>query len=1010
MSLLLFIFLIIFNATVSAQRITQIPLKKPANLKDKILRSEKTEDVSLTLPRRLYHGMVSHYNYFYNAQTKLDGVIQKAQLAQQDDFTKLLPFYNYSISNTSSDSIELDSVMMKATAGIVLHDLRNSYTDDLLLLIGKCYYYWDKPDSAYRIFQYINYNFYPNKKDELRITIGSGADAKDGKITVGTLEKKGIITKTFSRPPARNDALLWMARIYAEQDMHDEASSLIYLLKKDPNFPKRLHPELDEIMSSGFYYLEQWDSTAFYLEKSLKKGGTPAEIARKEFLLGQIYTITNQKDKASSFYKRAKTHTNDPVMLIHARINDALLANNSGSNSNEALNELLKLANKERFDGYEDLLFYAASDVALQKKDTPLAFSLLQKSIRYSRINPESKVRNKAFSKLGNLALSMKDYRLASSSFDSINLQDPVLVAEAAGIEEAKKFLNELVQQMDIVRKEDSLQKIASMPEDDRTVYLKSLLKRLRKEKGIKEEAANPATGGFNTGITANNQPTDLFAINNTGGWYFNVNNQRTKGPSEFKNKWGTRPNQDNWRRQAAIDATILITNQGMPGNPTGDGDIDRPQISTDGSLQNTGGEQELTLESLLYNLPMDEEKIAASNQNIFDALLKEGNILKNQLEDYENAARIFEEILTRFPEKDSGTILLKELHYCLLKTGDLQKSAYYEQLIRTRQSNPLNKNNPSEISNEKAAVSAYEQIYRWYLEGDFDKARANKIKADSLYGNYFWTPQLMYIEAVYFAHLKDDSTALKLLNELLGRYGNNQLAEKAVVLQDVIQRRKEIEQTLRESKIVRKEDPRPSTPIANNQSNNVSVSSQNTPETKITQPAVNDKKPDKEVITQPAADSTKNPVMITQVVTEPIKTVANNTDTVKINPEKIKVTDSCVLAIALINVYPVYKNECFNTLETFFRTNTLSGKSGIVPSLVDGSGNYGIISLNLSYSSSECEKVKQELKTILPKQLYFMPADKYKILTLPLAELDQIKNADNLESFMKLITPWIKD
>ena len=1014
------IFLLVFSMHTSGQSIKQIPLNKPANFKDKILRSEKTEDVSLTLPRRLYHGMVSHYNYYYNAQVKLNAIVQKAQLAHQEDFTKLLPFYDYSVNVTSADSIELDSVMIKATAGIVLHDLRNSYVDDLLLLIGKSYYYWNKPDSSYRIFQYINYNFYPNKKDEFRITIGSAGDAKDGKLTIGTKEKKGIITKTFSKPPARNEALLWMAKIYAEQDLHDEAVSLIYILKKDPNFPKRLHPHLDEIMAFSFYNRESWDSAAFYLQKSLKTAETTAQLARKEFLLGQLFTLANKTTDASYFYQKSKTHTNDPVMHIHARLNNVLLTNTDSSNINQSLNDLLNLAKKERFDGYEDLLYYAASDVALRKKDTLLAYSLLQKSVRFAQKNPESKVRNSAFSKFGELALKQKNYRLAASCYDSMNLQDPNIQNKIAEIEKTKKFLTELVQHKDVVIKEDSLQRIAAMPEEEREAYLKTLLKKLRKEKGLKEESTNSSSGGTSSsGMTSGSQPQDLFATGNNTGWYFNANNQKNKGPAEFKNKWGNRPNQDNWRRQSAIDASIANSNQGMFGNPGGDGDIDNPR-PINPVLTSEENEQDLTIESLRYNLPLTDDKTASSNQLIYEALLNQGNILKNQLEDYEGAAQVYMDLLRRFPQKDSTSQVLSELYYCLLKSGDQKTADSYRQSLEQAGLNEqkiksIDTSKTATLNKEVKAIATYEQIYRWYIEGEFSKARQNKITADSIYGNHFWTPQLMYIEAVYYVHIQQDSAALLMLTDLLNRFGSNPVAEKAVILKDVLQRRAEIEQHLRESKIVRAEEPKISTPkkeepVSNKKAdpvtNNSTKQSDNDAD-KTEKPKLKTSLPDSSKTTIATVPDKKTDPIQNKNQADTTSSFAGNT---KVADKTIKNTDSCTLVVVLINVYPVYKTECQTTIENYLRSNVLGGQTGITSSLIDGKGNYGWITINQPYAAADCEKARLELKTILPKQLYFMPADKYKLLALDSSKLKQLELTEGIDDFIKIISQWIKD
>ncbi len=43
-------------------------------------------------------------------------------------------------------------------------------------------------------------------------------------------------------------------------------------------------------------------------------------------------------------------------------------------------------------------------------------------------------------------------------------------------------------------------------------------------------------------------------------------------------------------------------------------------------------------------------------------------------------------------------------------------------------------------------------------LEGNFKEADCTKKIADSIYGENYWTPQLLYIEAVYYIKQRDDS------------------------------------------------------------------------------------------------------------------------------------------------------------------------------------------------------------------------------------------------------------
>ncbi|HWR33831.1 MAG TPA: hypothetical protein VN451_09900, partial [Chitinophagaceae bacterium] len=112
---------------------------------------------------------------------------------------------------------------------------------------------------------------------------------------------------------------------------------------------------------------------------------------------------------------------------------------------------------------------------------------------------------------------------------------------------------------------------------------------------------------------------------------------------------------------------------------------------------------------------------------------------------------------------------------------------------------------NPKSNAADPDATKLYEKIYDLFIEGNFDQAVTEKKSADSKYGNHYWTPQLLYIEAVYYIKQRNDSTAISVLNALITQFGKNvKLADKAKALIDVLGKRKQIEDELRSLTIVR--------------------------------------------------------------------------------------------------------------------------------------------------------------------------------------------------------------
>lgn len=140
--------------------------KKPEKYEDKKLGSEKTAEKKFGVGRRIIQNTVSHYNFYFNANNKINAVIERAKLSNKDDYSKLLSFYPYSLENTAAQKTDLDSVIYKATAGILLHDLRTEWVDNFYLLIGKSYFLKKDYDSAALTFQFINYNLFPRKRKD----------------------------------------------------------------------------------------------------------------------------------------------------------------------------------------------------------------------------------------------------------------------------------------------------------------------------------------------------------------------------------------------------------------------------------------------------------------------------------------------------------------------------------------------------------------------------------------------------------------------------------------------------------------------------------------------------------------------------------------------------------------------------------------------------------------------------------------------------------------------------
>ncbi len=763
-----------FCIELIAQSGSTIDLVKPDKYQNRKLPSEKTGDKKFSVPKRLYNNTVSHYNYYFNATNKLNEIIEKAKAIHVDDFTELLSFYDYSLNETSSGQI--DTVINKCTAAILLHDLRSDWVDRTYLLLGNAYMHRKNFDSAAMIFQFINYAFSP-KDDGYDIPIGSNESSTNGIFTISTNEKRNIWKKISSNPPARNESFLFQIRNYIEQNKLAEAEALLEIIRIDKLFPERLKTNWYEMEAYLQYNRKNTDSAAFYIVKSLNNALTKLAKARWEFLIAQLLEKSGKDSASITMYEKAIQHTTDPVMEVYARLKIVSLSAEKKPNAlQENLKQLLVLAKKDKYVGYRDIIYYAAAELEIKRKNFPITEKYLLKSIETSENNESQK--QKSYLLLGSVSYSEKKYIKAAGYYDSIQISF-LKEVDQEKVNNRKPSLDTIAANFLIINREDSLQRIAAMPIDERALFLKNKLKKLRKEKGLKENDTEFSYGGE----LPTNVVDDIFKPSNSD-FYFASSSLKTKGVSEFKLIWGNRPNIDNWRRKSAIDRAFNTT----------------PEITQDVVIKTNLKETEkveLSMEALSKDLPTDKDRINASNAKILNSLMSNGYTFQYYLQDYISAIDTYEEILKRFPTATPSEVLLFNLNYCYNKTGIYGKAdSLIKKLIDQYPNGNLTKklNSVNKKIVQSPAEEIYEAVYRSFLEGQFEYAKEKKIQADQQFGKNYWTPQLLYIESIYYIKQRLDSIAINRLQTINSLFPKTEMAIRANTMIDVLKRRNEIE------------------------------------------------------------------------------------------------------------------------------------------------------------------------------------------------------------------------
>jgi len=960
----------ILSHAILAQTNIAADLLKPKAYENRKLASELTPDKKINPVKRVKENIVSHFNFYFNANRKINAVLMAAKQSHKDTFTNILSFYNYSLDQTATQKTELDSVIYKTNNGVLLHDLRNDWVDDLYFLMGQSYYYQKKFDSAYDVFQYINYNFQPRKKDEIGYekNIGSNANENGSILSISTKE-----SKLASHRPVRNDALIWVIKTLLVQDNDDDAKGLIEILYKDNQFPDRLLPLLAELKSYWFYKQGAWDSSAVYLEKSLPVSVNNDEKARRHFLMAQFYMQSANNKLADDHFEKAVSLTTDPVMEAYARIYQTGLTPGETDQDKKIDNNIKALeamAGREKYASYRSLIYSAAAEMEIKRGRSAAAIELLLKSNAFNQNDPG--IKNESNIKIAEMAFDLKKYELAKTYFDSINAAG---LPREKELNQKKSVANDLAQQFNIIAHEDSLQRVAGLSEKERENYLRELLRKLRKEKGLSDEVDNK------TGLTSpkNNLLQDntssLFpAEPKKGEWYFNNPALKAQGAISFKNKWGERPNVDNWRRSQVISGNKGI-NQNQQAEKTTSAEATEPT--------------ELSVEALSENLPLTLEKRNLSNEKRHTAFRTLAGIYKDKLGFCRESIDWNEKLLSEKPDHAELEKILFDLSYCYSKMGNESKAAFYQATLQKNfpasnfsavLKDPLAASKKAG-KEEAVATENYSRIYDLFLSGKFKEALDEKSKIEKTFPDTRWTPQLLYIASVYYIKNRQDSLAIATLQQIPAQFPNSPLAEKAGLLADVVNRRESIENELRSMTVVRQKED--------------------------TIDWIEEK-----VLVQQKAETAKKETPVLKPVEKPYNLPKPRIDSAALtkapavtetkNGYSFSASDPHAVLMLLYNVDPVFVNEAKRALTRYNGDRFAAAKLNIQDNQI---GTTPFILISVFANANDALTYIEKTAPIASKEIFpWLTPDKYKFLIISPDNIKRVLEEKAVEAYLQFI------
>lgn len=590
-----------------------------------------------TWVNRNYHSLTAHYNGYYNANELIDQGLNDYRQGRVENYYELLPI------DPVPDEKEvigmypaIDTAIVKCTKVIRNHSMpsndrpsrkkeeHNRWIDENWTTIGIASYYRRDYEKAMKSFRYVR-KFYDNDPS---LYVGELWMAKTN-IATGNLTDAKFNLDNLDKAIAAEEA--------RKEEKPDKKKSKIPSKKKKSKedeiakFPKEIRFDLEKTKANLALVRGEKEEAIGFLETSLEHARYKDNKARVHFILGQLYAEKGESEKAREHFTRVIKGRARFEMSFNARLQRAFLS--SGEKVRKELNKMLKDPKNAE---YKDQIYYALAEVEFKEGNDEKAISNLHQSAFYSTNNTRQK--GMAYERLGDYNFERREYVDAQKYYDSCANVITDNYPNAEGIRGKAQNLAKLVVAVETANREDSLQRIAQMGEDQRTEFLENLIKKIKKdeEERKKREAER---------LRELQQNQSAFAANNGGGskWYWNNDKARQEGYEEFRRLWGQRENEDNWRRSQKVEIA---------------GDFGT------GTQEETGGdsvvvaEDTLTVEHLMSFLPLNDSLMALSNARLMKAYFDAGRIYNEQLNEPNLAKVQFQSALNKNLMEDPHDLL----------------------------------------------------------------------------------------------------------------------------------------------------------------------------------------------------------------------------------------------------------------------------------------------------------------------------------------------------------------
>lgn len=694
-----------------------------------------------TFMSRNYHAVTGEYNALYNGGVALENGKEELALTYRDNFWEILPVERLELEESmslpgESKNADFERAEEKAAKAIQKHSIYldgkeyNPQIDEAYMMLGKARYFDQRFIPALDAFNFI-LNKYPTSNNI-------------------------------------NKANVWKAKANIRLKNEDLAIESLQKMMKEVDLEKEELADASAILAQAFINLDSIDAALPYIKLASEYTKDNELRGRYAFIKGQIYNRLEMKDSANlAFDEVIELNRKSPrIYMINAYIEKARNFNYEKGDRIAFLELLQKLEKNRENRPFLDRIYNQIGEYYRSTENIDTAVMFYNKSIR--NYKEDRVLQSVNYSTLAEINFDRAFYKNAGKYYDSTLTYLEENSRDWRRFKKKRENLDDVIKYEDIAILNDSVLKLANMPEAQQLAFFTDYTQKL-KQKAIDDSIASvkqerriannefyekSSKGGEEKGQTG-------------GSFYFYNSTTVAYGKQEFRKVWGDRKLEDNWRRSdkksTGIDPEEILA---LDNVPISENELFKP-------------------ETYLAMIPKDAKVIDSITKERDFAYYQLGLIYKEKFKEYGLAANRLEKLLTYHPEER----LILPSKYNLYKI--------YQQLERPELANQYKNDiinnhpesryaeillNPNAIlaTDESSPEFKYKALYKEFEAYKFDEVIAKTEEYITIYNGNDIVPKFEMLKATALARQEGFEAYKKALNFISLNYPNSEEGKRA--------------------------------------------------------------------------------------------------------------------------------------------------------------------------------------------------------------------------------------